>query len=377
MKDRSIIACFFLVLIIVSSSFSKDTTQTLTVHFFGASTCRECNTIKREVLEPLQQEHSSSLTIKNHDINEDEKIRKLLNFERQYGIIEGNPISLFVADTFLLGYNNIMQNGEQLILEKLQSPEFQTTIVDSDYDIIGETFRGFSFWLITLAGLADGINPCAIATMIFLISFLATQKLDFKRTLLVGQTYIFAVFLTYFSIGLGAFHALRTFERFHFVSEGIRWSAIALCAFVAVLSLRDAFVFHKTKNIKNIKLQLPDSVKMKIHDVIKKKLTGKNLLISAFITGFIVTLFETMCTAQTYLPILRALPKHESYRIQGYLYLLYYNFLFIVPLQIVMIAAYKGMTWNNLAKGTQKNMVAIKIIIATVMVALATYLFMN
>ncbi|KMQ51224.1 hypothetical protein CHISP_1930 [Chitinispirillum alkaliphilum] len=320
------------------------------------------------------------MRIKEYDILLEENIRKLLQYERHYRIAMGDPISLFVADTFLLGYDDIMKYGEKLILEKLESAQYnisESAIEASDKDVIEEAYLGMSFWLVTVAGLADGINPCAIATMIFLISFLAMQKINFKQTLIVGQTYILAVFLTYFAIGFGAFHALRTFERFHLVSEGIRWAAIALCGFVAVFSIRDAFVFKKTKNLKDIKLQLPDSVKMKIHEVIKTKLTGKNLILSAAITGFIVTLFETMCTAQTYLPILRALPKHEAYRVQGYLYLLYYNFLFIVPLQIVMIAAYKGMTWNSLAKRTQNNMVAVKLIIASVMIALASYLYFN
>ncbi len=370
---KKITALLFLLFLLFTTAHSEESSKKLTVHFFGASTCSECNAIKTNLLRPLDEKYES-LVVKDYDILVEKNLNTLFRFQDHYSTM-GDAISLFVADTFLLGYNNIMKNGKTVILEKMDQAVDEVVLTESDVDHIEDQFRNINFWFLTLTGLADGINPCAIATMIFLISFLTTQKLKFKQTLIVGQTYILAVFLTYFAIGFGTFNALRGLEEIHIVSSLIKWAAILLCTFVAVLSIRDGIVFHKTKNIKDIKLQLSDTVKMKIHDIIKTKLTGKNLIISAAITGFLVTLFETMCTFQTYLPVLTVMQNRGTHRIQVFFYLLYYNFLFIVPLQIVMIAAYKGMTWNSLAKRTQKNMVAVKFIIASVMIALAYYLF--
>ncbi|MGM0461907.1 MAG: cytochrome c biogenesis CcdA family protein [Fibrobacterota bacterium] len=356
---------------------AADDSDHLEVHYFGESTCRDCHNLEENILDPLEEKLGERLTITRHNILNPEKLEKLKRFEQAYGIERGNAISLFVADTFLLGFDDIKNSADSLILNRVRDPEkYSMPVTDSnESNHVAESFQNFSFWLITLAGLADGINPCAIATMIFLISFLATRKINTRETIVVGQSFIITVFLTYFTIGLGGFHALRSLEEYHIISEVIRWAAILLCVFVAAFSLRDALVFYKTRDIGKIRLQLPDSVKAKIHRVIRERLTGRNMIIGACITGFLVTLFETICTAQTYLPVLRVLTQHEELRFQAYLWLLYYNFLFIVPLQAVMIAAYKGMTWNSLAQGTQKNMVHIKIAIAMVMIFLAGYLY--
>lgn len=49
-------------------------------------------------------------------------------------------------------------------------------------ETLSQKFQEFTFLGILLARLADGINPCAIATMIFLISFLAIQNYNTENT---------------------------------------------------------------------------------------------------------------------------------------------------------------------------------------------------
>jgi len=58
----------------------------------------------------------------------------------------------------------------------------------------------------------------------------------------------------------------------------------------------------------------------------------------------------------------------------AWLYLILYCFIFVVPLIAVMIAAYYGMKWNQLAQMTQKNLTLLKIIVGIVMLGLALYL---
>jgi hypothetical protein len=224
------------------------------------------------------------------------------------------------------------------------------------------------------AGLADGINPCAIATMIFLISFLATRKRSRKQILVVGVAYTATVFLTYLSMGLGLKNVLEHIKGYYGFSLAIKWGAFALASCVAILSFKDAIVFKKTKKTENISLQLPKSVKLLIHKIISGNLNGTSLLIGAILTGFLVTLLEAICTGQMYVPYIVAMTQRESLRLTGYLYLIFYNFLFVVPLLIVMILAYYGMKWNDLAKKTQKNMVLLKVILGSVMTGLAIYL---
>ncbi|NLE00326.1 MAG: hypothetical protein GX640_10670 [Fibrobacter sp.] len=233
----------------------------------------------------------------------------------------------------------------------------------------------WGFFVGTLAaGAADGINPCAIATMIFLISFLATRKRSRGEILFIGLTYTATVFTTYLAMGLGLKSILEHMKGYYIFSQIIRWGAFSLASVVAILSFKDAILYKKTKKTDSISLQLPKPVKLAIHKVISGNLSGTSLFIGAVVTGFLVTLLEAICTGQMYVPYIVAMTQRASLRLAGYGFLVLYNFLFVLPLLVVMILAYYGMKWNDLAKKTQKNMVAMKIILGVVMTGLAIYL---
>src|SRR5690606_33276967 len=124
---------------------------------------------------------------------------------------------------------------------------------------------------------------------------------------------------------------------YHQISMTIRWGAFGFALIVAALSFRDAYVYHKTRRSEKISLQLPKSVKLQIHKVISGSLSGKGIIIGSIIAGFLVTLLEAICTGQMYLPYIVAMTQRDSLRITGYLYLIFYNFLFVLPLLIVMV----------------------------------------
>jgi hypothetical protein len=251
-----------------------------------------------------------------------------------------------------------------------------TTSTNTDLTtILKDKSANWSFFAGTVVtGLADGINPCAIATMIFLISFLATRKKKKSEILTIGLTYTAAVFLTYFSMGLGLKSILENIKGYHLISQIIRWGAFTLAATVAVFSFKDALAFKKSGDTKDISLQLPTAVKIRIHKIISGNLNGTSLVIGSIITGFLVTILEAICTGQMYLPYIVAMTQRETLRLNGYLYLVLYNFLFVMPLLIVMILAYYGMKWSDLAKRTQKSMVWLKVILGIVMTCLAIYI---
>lgn len=371
-----------LVLLLLTFITAQDK---LTLHFFGESTCGQCFQLKSEILLPLVAKHGDSLDIVFHHTDDSTGLKKFYAMNTAYGIEDDRPQQLFFPDTALLGFEEIEEVGEEMILSYLNNRELwkkaksdSTTLenLPTMKEIIDEkkSKENFSFFFISAAGLADGVNPCAIATMIFLVSFLATQKRNKKEIFIIGQSYIVAVFVTYFLMGVSALEALRSLKEYHMLASIIRWSAVALASYVALFSFIDAFNYAKTGKNKDIKLQLPKSVKKRIHKVISGNMGKGGLITGAIITGFLVTLLEAVCTGQMYLPIIQSMTEVEGTRLEGWLWLTYYNILFVLPLQIVMIMAYKGVTWDKLAKKTQNNMVGLKILLGCVMLALAVYL---
>lgn len=372
----------FLILLLLSTLLFAQS-EKLTLHFFGESTCGQCFQLKSEILLPLLEKHRDSLEIVFHNTDDSTGLKKFYAMNKAYGIEDDRPQELFFPDTALLGFEEIEESSKKLILSYLadrsrwaltKSDSTTLTELPSMEDVLKEKKKDFSFWLITSAGLADGVNPCAIATMIFLVSFLATQKRKKQEIFVIGQSYILAVFFTYLLMGISALEALRSLKEYHLLAGLIRWSAVALASYVALFSFVDAFKYAKTGKNKDIKLQLPKSVKMRIHKVISGNMGKGGLITGAIITGFLVTLLEAVCTGQMYLPVIQGMTEIKSTRVEGWMWLIYYNLLFVLPLQIVMIAAYKGVTWDKLAKKTQKNMVLLKILLGLVMLALAVYL---
>ncbi|MEA1928943.1 MAG: hypothetical protein U9N73_12125 [Candidatus Auribacterota bacterium] len=222
--------------------------------------------------------------------------------------------------------------------------------------------------------MVDGVNPCAIATMIFLISFLALQKRSPREIIFIGLAFTGTVFTTYFLLGLGAFKVVTMLEGYRRVSILIRWSAVAAAGIVGIISFRDALAYRKSKETKDLLLQMPRSVKLRVHKLISGHLQGSHIVIGAIVTGFLVTLFEAVCTGQVYLPTIILMTRSTGLRLIGWLYLIFYNFLFVLPLLIVMILTYFGMTWHSLARTTQHHIFLLKILLGCVMVGLALFI---
>ena len=134
----------------------------------------------------------------------------------------------------------------------------------------------------TLQLAADGINPCAIATMIFLISFLATRKRS--RGEILYRSYLHRDgFTTYLAMGLGLKSILEHMKGYYFLSDYPLGPLLA--SVVAILSFKDAILYKKTKKTDSISLQLPKPVKLAIHKVISGNLSGTSLY-RAVVTGF-------------------------------------------------------------------------------------------
>jgi len=356
-------------------------TDTLEITFFGSATCNECMRIKNELLTPLVKQYEGRLVMKFFDIETDSGIKAVVAYEKNYNVTSNSAQELFFPDTFLCGFDDIMKHGRAMIENRLANgvTEAKTAAVTADsvdlkHVLQSKTFSRAFFFGTLVTGLIDGINPCAIATMIFLISFLATRKKKRGEIILIGMAYTGTVFFTYLAMGLGMKGILEHIKGYHMVSNIIRWGAFSLAVVVAILSFRDAIIFKKTKKTDEIALQLPKAVKMRIHKIISGNLSSGNLLIGSIITGFLVTLLEAICTGQMYVPYIVAMTQQPSMRVVGILYLIFYNFLFVLPLLIVMILAYFGLKWNDLAKQTQKQMVTLKILLGIIMTALAFYL---
>ena len=109
----------------------------------------------------------------------------------------------------------------------------------------------------------------------------------------------------------------------------------------------------------------------------KKILNNATSPFGAFIAGFAVSLFELPCTGGPYIVILGLLAKEVTKEI-GILYLLLYNLVFILPLIILSLIIYKGIsTTEKLEQIRQDKIKLLHLIAGLIMLGIATAMILS
>jgi cytochrome c biogenesis protein CcdA len=98
------------------------------------------------------------------------------------------------------------------------------------------------------------------------------------------------------------------------------------------------------------------------------------LVLSALITGFLVSILEAVCTGQMYLPTITFILKTTTLKLKAFTYLLVYNIMFIIPLVVIFLLALFGVTSQQFAQFIRKHMVSIKLLMAVVFISLGVLL---
>jgi hypothetical protein len=192
--------------------------------------------------------------------------------------------------------------------------------------------------------------------------------------MLVGVFYTIAVFATYLLLGIGIFKAVQSLAAYRIIARIILYAMVGLVFSLAGLSLYDLAVYLRTKKSQGITLQLPLSLKQRIHSVIRENIKPSGLIVGALVIGFLVTLFEAVCTGQVYLPTIVFMLKDPQLKLNAFWYLVLYNLMFIVPLVAVFGLAYFGVSSERFNALAQKNINLSKALISLLFTGLGVLL---
>lgn len=238
-------------------------------------------------------------------------------------------------------------------------------------NLINERFRKFTVIGVILAGLVDSLNPCAISTLIFFVSILSLSGFRKREFVGAGIWFCAASFLTYIAIGFGLLRFLHGCAGFPYIQLGLELGMGSLLTVMAVLSLYDAWQFHRTGNPDAVTLKLPLRVKLIMNAIMMRLPKSRHVALAAFLIGAAVTALESVCTGQVYVPTLVLVIKSGAAPLLGFGYLLLYNLMFILPLVIVLALAARGMSVQRLVAWSKKEVVISKIALAGLFIVLA------
>lgn len=235
-------------------------------------------------------------------------------------------------------------------------------------------FKSFGVLSVAFAGLVDGLNPCAFATLAFFVSYLALSGRQGREILAVGAAFTLGVFLAYLVVGLGFYKVLdllggllTTLGRWMYGLTGL------LCVVLAVFSFID-FLKARRGEIGDMTLNLPHALRKRINAVIRRGRGGQAFVVGSFATGVVVSFLELACTGQVYLPTIVFVVSQPGMRVRATGLLVLYNFLFILPLLVVFVLAYYGTGSWQLASFLHRRAATIKVGMTLLFTVLAAWL---
>lgn len=380
---RRTVAVLSFLLVCVSAEAGTATVDKVSLDLFFSPGCAECERVKREVFPELESQFEGFCEVTGHDMTKAETVPLLLAYQQRCGNTDNGRVSLVVDHTvFLSGYEvistGLFDRVNQALVSRQQPawkpPQPPVINAEEAVDVVRERADALTFAVVAVGGLLDGFNPCAISTLIFFLSVLTVAKACRRVRLLVGVSFIAASFLVYTGLGFGILFAFRQAPNFTLVKKVFE-IILGLCMIpLAALSFRDAFRFRKSQRPDDVTLQIPKPIKDKIHAFMHSRLGVGGPILGGLVTGAGVTILESVCTGQSYIPVLMYMLKRNHTDVSSWTMLITYNLLFVLPLAVVFLCFHRCVELKSLISWSKRNLVVVKILFGVFFSAMAILL---
>ena len=353
------------------------TSQPVTLAYFWKTGCQECNRAEYDLR--LLESRYPYLKVTRFDVAEQAALNEWLG--QRSGVPEDKRLvapAVFVGDDYLVDQQVTYAAMEQLVKKYSGAgalPVWEGWDEGNSQTSEGilQRFRSFGVLTVAAAGLIDGLNPCAFATIVFFISYLTFTGRKGKDILLVGGAFTLGVFMTYMLVGFGLLKAAQSLPFMATLGHWVYIGAGVLALVLAILSLSDFLAARRGKT-DEMRLKLPTAWRKQINKIIREGSQLRAFVAVAFATGFIISLIELACTGQVYLPTILFVMSVPEMRAQAISYLLLYNVLFILPLIAVFGLAYAGTSSQKMAAFVNKQTATVKLLTAVLFFVLAVWL---
>jgi cytochrome c biogenesis protein CcdA len=160
--------------------------------------------------------------------------------------------------------------------------------------------------------------------------------------------------LVYLAAGFGIMRAIGAFS----ILEGVKIFAGVIVLILGLIELKDFYWEGK-----GISLKIPKGAKPLL-----EKYIHRGTLPALIILGALVALVELPCTGGIYLAILTLISESGNI---GTVYLVLYNFIFVLPLIFISYMVYSGMKVEAINVWVQQNKKYMRLAAGLVMVFLA------
>ncbi|HON57140.1 MAG TPA: hypothetical protein PLJ38_08985, partial [bacterium] len=251
----------------------------INIIYFYKSGCNDCARINKD-LEFLNKQNTN-LQIFKYNIADSYSINLYEFLSEKYNIpntLRFITPAVFIADKFLINDNLTIHEIQKILSEpnivNIEISEFDNYQKNPNLKIF-ERFKNFKILPIVLAGLIDGINPCAFAVIIFFVSYLFILKKSSNTIILAGLSFIAGIYIVYLLIGAGFLEIIFKFKLFAYINNIIYYFFVSILLLFGLINLYDFLIVYKTGKTQNMIGQLSLPQKLKIHNFIKRSQKSK------------------------------------------------------------------------------------------------------
>ncbi len=315
----------------------------LSVYFFWAANCPHCAEARPFLVELADR--YPRVDIVEYDVWGDRvAFGRLVELAETHGQQLVSTPAILVGDRLWFGFSSaIADDLEREVLRCLDrgcadpltsqvSSPAPPSAAPVELPLVGRLdSESLSLPLFTaVVGLLDGFNPCAFFVLLFLLS-LMTHARSRRLMLLVGGTFVFFSGLIYFlfmAAWLNLFLLAGTMR-------GITLGAGLVAVLMAAINIKDFFFFRA-----GVSLSISERAKPGLFARMRSLVHASRIpavLAGTLILAISANAYELLCTAGFPMVYTRVLTLHRLEPWQHYLFLFYYNLVYVLPLLTIVL----------------------------------------
>ncbi len=187
---------------------------------------------------------------------------------------------------------------------------------------------GLPVFTLIIGGL-DGFNPCAMWVLCFLLTLTIYAK-SRAKILAIGSIFVVASGVIYFFF-MAAW--LNLFIIVGYVKY-LRITVALVAIVMGVINCKDFFFFKK-----GISLTIPESAQSKLFKRMRSVVNASAwpaMVLGTIFLAVTANLIELLCTAGFPAIYTRILTLHDLSTAQYYMYLVFYNVVYVIPLAVIV-----------------------------------------
>ncbi len=336
---------------------TREGTTIIRLHFFWSKTCPHCQKAKPFISDLVQSK--DWLELNSYEISgnpENAALYKVLSEkigEENFAV----PAFLF-CEQVVIGYldeqttgallrDQLLKCRDSLFPDKKKIPiktlEVNRTKVSIPF--LGEfnpENMSLPVFTIIIAGL-DAFNPCAFFVLLLLLSLLTNAK-DRKRMLLVGGIFVFFSGFIYFIFMAAWLNIFLYLGELRFITI----IAALVATGVSLINIKDYFLFKK-----GVSLSIPDSAKPGLYGRVRGLMNASSLptlIMGTIMLAVVANSYELLCTSGFPMVFTRILTLNDLPSWGHYLYLAFYNIIYVIPLMIIVLLFIKTLGSRKLSE---------------------------